>query len=149
MKQHDLLFQRHTGDAGDRRHDGQITVERSNTRWCSDGFEITCVNKEEGRVAFALHCCDPEAIAHLAMAESIKIEVVQDLVITAVENCFGRISMLAEPIQLLTDNGSCFIAKNTACLLRDIGVEQCRTPVRSQKEWLRLLSKHSIVVMSG
>ncbi|NVM42324.1 IS3 family transposase [Ochrobactrum intermedium] len=131
MKRHDLLLQRHTGAAGERRHDGQVTVERSNTRWCSDGFEITCDNKEKVRVAFALDCCDREAIAHVATTEGIKGEDVQDLVITAVENRFGRINMLAEPIQWLTDNGSCFIAKNTASLLRDIGMEQCRTPVRS------------------
>ncbi len=95
MKQHDLLLQRHTGAAGERRHDGQVTVERSNTRWCSDGFEITCDNKEKVRVAFALDCCDREAIAHVATTEGIKSEDVQDLVITAVENRFGRINMLA------------------------------------------------------
>lgn len=130
-KQHDLLLRRHTGTAGERRRDGQITVEHSNTRWCSDGFEITCDNKEKVRVAFALDCCDREAIAHVATTEDIKSEDVQELVITAVENRFGRINMLAEPIQWLTDKGSCFIAKNTASLLRDIGMEQCRTPVRS------------------
>ncbi|MEL4073544.1 IS3 family transposase, partial [Ochrobactrum sp. GPK 3] len=96
MKRHDLLLQRHTGAAGERRHDGQVTVERSNTRWCSDGFEITCDNKEKVRVAFALDCCDREAIAHVATTEGIKSEDVQDLVITAVENRFGRINMLAE-----------------------------------------------------
>lgn len=46
----------------------------------------------------------------------------QDLVITAVENRFGRINMLSEPIEWLTDNGSCFIAKDTASLLREIGM---------------------------
>ena len=95
MKQHDLLLQRHTGAAGERRHDGQVTVERSNTRWCSDGFEITCDNKEKVRVAFALECCDREAIAHVATTEGIKSEDVQDLVITAVENRFGRVMDLS------------------------------------------------------
>lgn len=55
----------------------------------------------------------------------------QDLVITAVENRFGRINMLSEPIEWLTDNGSCFIARDTASLLRDLGMEPCTTPVRS------------------
>ncbi len=55
----------------------------------------------------------------------------QDLVITAIENRFGRINLLSEPIEWLTDNGSCFIAKDTASLLRDIGMEPCTTPVRS------------------
>ena len=47
------------------------------------------------------------------------------------ENRFGRINMLSEPIEWLTDNGSCFIARDTASLLREIGVEPCTTPVRS------------------
>ncbi len=131
MKVHNLLLVRHTGVAKDRLHDGRVAVERSNIRWCSDGFEIGCDNKEKVRVAFALDCCDREAIAHVATTQGIKSKDVQDLVITAVENRFGRINMLSEPIEWLTDNGSCFIAKDTASLLRDIGMEPCTTPVRS------------------
>ncbi|MDE4562416.1 IS3 family transposase [Sinorhizobium meliloti SM11] len=131
MKLHNLLLVRHTGAADDRLHDGQVAVERSNIRWCSDGFEIGCDNKEKVRVAFALDCCDREAIAHVATTEGIKSQDVKDLVITAVENRFGRINMLSEPIEWLTDNGSCFIARDTASLLRDIGMEPCTTPVRS------------------
>lgn len=97
----------------------------------ANGFEIGCDNKEKVRVAFALDCCDREAIAHVATTEGIKSQDVQDLVITAVENRFGRINMLSEPIEWLTDNGSCFIAKDTASLLREIGMEPCTTPVRS------------------
>lgn len=131
MNLHNLLLLRHTGAADDRLHDGQVAVERSNIRWCSDGFEIGCDNKEKVRVAFALDCCDREAIAHVATTEGIKSQDVQDLVITAVENRFGRINMLSEPIEWLTDNGSCFIARDTASLLREIGMEPCTTPVRS------------------
>ncbi|MBD9506776.1 IS3 family transposase [Ensifer sp. ENS10] len=131
MKLHHLLLVRHTGAVDDRLHDGQVAVARSNTRWCSDGFEIGCDNKEKVRVAFALDCCDREAIAHIATTEGIKSQDVQDLVITAVENRFGRINMLPQPIEWLTDNGSCFIAKDTKSLLRDIGMEPRSTPVRS------------------
>ncbi|SUB12179.1 insertion element IS2 transposase InsD [Brucella intermedia] len=88
MKQHDLLLQRHPRAAGERRHDGQVTVERSYTRWCSDGFEITCDNREKVRVALALDCCGPEATAHVATTEGIKSEDAQDRVITAVEDRF-------------------------------------------------------------
>jgi len=52
-------------------------------------------------------------------------------VITVVESSFGRINMLSKPIEWLTDNGSRFIARDTASLLRDIGMEPCTTPVRS------------------
>jgi putative transposase len=51
--------------------------------------------------------------------------------ITAGENRFGRINILPKPIEWLTDNCSCFIAKDTKSLLLDIGMEPCSTPVRS------------------
>jgi putative transposase len=96
----------------------------------------SAVIKEKVRVAFALDCCDREAIAHVATTEGIKSEDVQDLVITAVENRFGRINTLPKntlpkPIEWLTDNGSCFITKDMKSLLIDIGMEPCSTPVRS------------------
>ncbi|ESQ76242.1 hypothetical protein ABENE_23440, partial [Asticcacaulis benevestitus DSM 16100 = ATCC BAA-896] len=113
MRLNGLLLQRHTGDINNRRHDGRVSVDRSNVRWCSDGFEIGCDNKEKVRVAFALDCCDREAIAHVATTEGIKSSDVQDLVITAVEQRFGRVNVLPNPIEWLTDNGSCFLAKDT------------------------------------
>src|SRR5215208_2234256 len=58
MKAHGLLLQRHAGGAVERRHDGRIAVDRSNLRWCSDGFELACDNAEKVRVAFAFDCCD-------------------------------------------------------------------------------------------
>ncbi len=133
VKLHGLLLQRHIGDIDSRHHAGKVSVERSNLRWCSDGFEIGCDNKEKVRVAFALDCCDREAIAHVATTEGIKSKDVQDLVIRAVESRFGRINTLPEPIEWLTDNGSCFVAKDTKTLLRDIGMEPRSTPVRSPR----------------
>ncbi len=51
MKAHGLLLQRHAGDVDARRHDGRVAVDRSNLRWCSDGFEIGCDKGEKVRVA--------------------------------------------------------------------------------------------------
>ena len=62
MKAHGLLLRRHAGGAEERRHDGRIAVDRSNLRWCSDSFELGCDNGEKVRVAFALDCCDREAM---------------------------------------------------------------------------------------
>jgi len=61
MKVHGLLLDRHVG-GHERRHDGRVAVDERNRRWCSDGFEIGCDNGERVRVAFALDCCDREAI---------------------------------------------------------------------------------------
>ena len=66
MKAHGLLLERHTGNGEERRHEGRVAVDRPDTRWCSDGFEIGCDNGERVRVAFTLDCCDREAISWVA-----------------------------------------------------------------------------------
>lgn len=47
----------------------------------------------KGCVAFALDRCGCEAIAQAATTEGIKSEDVQDLILTSVENRFGRINI--------------------------------------------------------
>ncbi|WP_153003800.1 IS3 family transposase, partial [Aureimonas ureilytica] len=131
MKAHGLLLQRHAGDPDARRHDGRVAVDRSNLRWCSDGFEIGCDNGEKVRVAFALDCCDRESIGFVATTEGIKGEDVQDLMLLAVEARFGRVNRLPQTIEWLTDNGSGYIASETRRLARDIGLEPRTTPVQS------------------
>jgi putative transposase len=64
MKAHGLLLERHTAGGVERRHDGRVAVDRPDTRWCSDGFEIGCDNGERVRIAFTL---DREAIAWVAI----------------------------------------------------------------------------------
>ena len=44
MRQNGMLLARHTGRRKGRLHDGKVVVMRSNLRWCSDGFEISCWN---------------------------------------------------------------------------------------------------------
>ena len=127
MKAHGLLLQRHAGGAEERRHDGRIAVHRSNLRWCSDGFELGCDNGEKVRVAFALDCCDREAMGFVATTEGIKGEDVRDLMVTAVEHRFGRINRLPETIEWLTDNGSGYIAQSYRQILVTAG------PVRRRR----------------
>jgi putative transposase len=131
MKAHGLLLQRHAGGAAERRHDGRVAVEHSKRRWCSDGFEIGCDNGEKVRVAFALDCCDREALGYIATMEGIKGEDVQDLMITAIEHRFGSVSRLPKTIEWLSDNGSGYIAHETRSLAREIGLEPRTTPVQS------------------
>jgi putative transposase len=131
MKAHGLLLQRHAGGAEERRHDGRIAVDRSNLRWCSDGFELGCDNGDKVRIAFALDCCDREAMGFVATTEGIKGEDVRDLMLTAVEHRFGRVNRLPHTIEWLTDNGSGYIAHETRRFARDIGFEPRTTPVES------------------
>ena len=62
----------------------RIAVDERNRRWCSDGFEIGCDNGERVRVAFALDCCDREAMSFLATTGGIAGEDVRDLMVAAV-----------------------------------------------------------------
>ena len=43
--------------------EGTVEVKESDTRWCSDGLELSCDNGERVRVAFALDCYDWQIIS--------------------------------------------------------------------------------------
>ncbi len=81
-KDHRLLLQRYTGTPPVRIHEGVIAVERSDERYCSDGFEIGCDNGERVRVAFSLDCCDRQAIAFAATTAGISGELARDIGLT-------------------------------------------------------------------
>jgi putative transposase len=130
MKAHGLLLQRHCG-AEQRRHDGRVMVDQRNRRWCSDGFEIGCNNGERVRVAFALDCCDREAMSFVATTGGVSGGDVRDLMLAAVEHRFGQVAQLPQTIEWLTDNGSCYVARDTRAFARDIGIEPKTTPLQS------------------
>lgn len=131
MKVHGLLLQRHSGRGEERRHDGRIAVTTRNTRWCSDGLEIGCDNGEKVRVAFALDCCDREAMSYVATTGGITAEDVRDLMVATVEHRFGQVNRLPHTIEWLTDNGSCYTAHDTRRFARDLGLVPRTTPVES------------------
>ncbi len=131
MKVHGLLLQRHAGGAEERRHEGKVAVSVRNTRWCSDGLEIAAENGERVRVAFALDCCDREAMSFVATTAGITGEDVRDLMVAAVEHRFGRVNRLPSPVEWLTDNGSCYLARETRRFARDVGLVPRTTPLES------------------
>jgi putative transposase len=131
MKAHGLLLTRCADRGEGRNHDGKIAVDASNLRWCSDGFELACDNGEKVRVAFALDCCDREAISYVATTEGIKGEDVRDLMSIAVEARFGSVNQLPRVVEWLTDNGSCYVAHETRRFAYEIGFEPRTTPVQS------------------
>ena len=130
MKVSGLLLARHTG-VDTRQHDGKVAVETRNTRWCSDGFEIPCDNGERVRVAFSLDCCDREAISWVATTGGITSEDVQDLAVQSMEQRFGKTSSVPVTIEWLTDNGSCYVARDSRAFVRLLGFEPRRTPIQS------------------
>jgi len=131
MRDYQLLLRRHTGRPIDTRsHDGRIAVGESDRRWCSDGFEIACDNRERVRIAFALDCCDREAMSWVATTGGITGDMVRDLMIEAVETRFGAATP-AQPIEWLTDNGSPYVARDTRSFAREIGLELLTTAIAS------------------
>ena len=131
MRDYSLLLRQHTGRPVDTRsHDGRIAVDQSDRRWCSDGFEIGCDNRERVRVAFALDCCDREAMSWIATTGGITGDMVRDLMVEAVETRFGS-GLPEQPIEWLTDNGSPYIARETRAFAREIGFEPLTTAIRS------------------
>ncbi len=131
MREHGLLLARHSGRPEGRSHDGRISVDRSNLRWCSDAFALGCDDGGKVRIAFALDCCDREAIGYVATTEGIKGTDIQDLMIASVEARFGSAIRLPHTIEWLSDNGSGYIAADTRALAQEIGLEPRTTPVRS------------------
>ena len=131
MKAHGLLLERHTGTGGEWRHDGRVAVDRPDTRWCSDAFEIGCDNGERVRIAFTLDCCDREAISWVATTGGIDSSDVRDLMIESLERRFGLVNRLPLPIEWLSDNGSPYTARETRALAREIGLVPCTTPIES------------------
>jgi len=132
MRTHGLLLERRPRHAQSaRRHDGKVAVERSNARWCSDGFEFRCDDGAPLRVVFALDCCDREAMSWVASTGGYTGDMVRDVMLQAVESRFQGALKTDSEIEWLSDNGSCYIADETLTFSRAIGLKPVTTPVRS------------------
>ena len=131
MKAHSLLLARHYTVRSDRAHDGKVVTLRSNLRWCSDGFEFACWNGDVVRGAFLIDACDREVIVWRAVANAgISGADVQDMMLEAVESRFGTHGA-PQPVEVLSDNGSAYTAKETRIFARQLGLKPCFTPLRS------------------
>lgn len=131
MQQNGLTLQKHTALRPTRTHDGVVVALRSNIRWCSDHLEIKCRNGEIVRVLFVIDACDREIIAWSAVAHAgVSGEMVRDLMVEAVEKRFGG-TRTPHPVEWLSDNGSAYIARETATTAIALGLRLAFTPVRS------------------
>jgi len=132
MRDHDLLLYRHgMRPVSVRRHEGKVEVQESNVRWCSDGLEVACDNGERVRVAFALDCCDREVMSWVATTKGIDAGLVGDLMMQAVEYRFGVDTTPKQEIEWLTDNGSCYTARETKMFARQLGLKPVTTAISS------------------
>jgi putative transposase len=126
-----LLLGRRYTERPDYGHDGVVVTIRSNLRWCSDGLEFTCWNGEIVRAAFIIDAHDREVIAWRAVANAgISGSDVRDIMLEAVEARFGGPRAMSM-VEMLTDNGSAYAARDTRIFARQLGLKPCFTPVRS------------------
>ena len=130
MRQHNLLLCRRTAERNGKEHDGKVETEERNTRWCSDGFEIKCRNGERVRVLFGMDTCDREIMSYAATTGGYTSDMAQSVMLSCLEYRFNRLTA-PHPVEWLTDNGSCYRAKETQEFSAGLGI-RCRfTPVRS------------------
>ncbi len=76
-----------------------------------------------------LDCCNREVISHVATTGGITGEMMRDLMIESVERALGRPHGSRRAIEWLSDNGSCYTARETAAFAWDTGFISCFTPV--------------------
>jgi putative transposase len=113
-----------------RRHEGQVECVISNQRWCSDVLEIACFNREVVHVAFAVDCCDREAIAVVATPYSTSGVEVRRLIRKAVYARFGD-TLPDPPVQWLSDNEAIYTSLETVIEAERHHLVPITTPVAS------------------
>ncbi len=131
MHRHGLLLERRRYAVSTRRHEGKVAVDKSNVRWCSDGFEFRCDDGVPLRVTFALDCCDREAMSWAATTAGHSGDIVRDVMLAAVENRFGDVLHTESEIEWLSDNGSGYTADETRQFAVLLGLKPLTTPVCS------------------
>ena len=86
MKMHGLILPKSGEKRMNHEGTGQVMTLHSNTRWCSDAFEIKCWNGEKVFVAFSLDCCDREAIHFVSSVEPLTQKNIAELIIAKQRN---------------------------------------------------------------
>lgn len=117
-----------------RPHNGKVMVGASDTRWCSDGFEIKCDSGQTVTATFAKDCCDREIMAWRAWeGKGLPGEPVREMLIEAVEKRFGTVEAVPRDhvLEFLSDNGGAYIAEETRRVARSLGLRPVNTPVCS------------------
>jgi transposase InsO family protein len=99
-----------------RAHTGTAPTQASNTRWCSNGFEIKCDSGRTVTTTFAKECCYREIMAFRSWrGKGLPGEPACEMLIEAVDMRFGAVEPMptGHPEQFLSGNGSACIAHET------------------------------------
>lgn len=123
------MLARFTDSQPGKAHTGKVSTLQRNQRWGSDGFEIACDNGERVRVIF-LDICDREVMAYSATTGGHSADMAQSVMLACVEKRFGDVKTL-QPVEWLSDNGSCYTARETVTFAAALGIVNKFTPARS------------------
>ena len=126
-----LLFRQGQKPLDKRKQEGTMTVKESDTRWRSDGLELSCDNGERGRVVFALDCCARVIMSGVATTKGIDAGLVGNLMMQVVKNRFASNGKLPKTIEWLTNYCSCDTAAETRSFAKELGLKPVTTPVTS------------------
>jgi transposase InsO family protein len=129
MRDHGLLLSKPV-HRPKRAHIGKIETIASNMRWCSDHFSIQCWNGDRVHIAFSLDTCDREIMRWIASTIGIDGQQIRNLMLETVEYRFGQ-AKVPRVVQWLSDNGSCYVSRETVSFGRELGLDIRTTPVRS------------------
>jgi putative transposase len=109
---------------------GKVMTLHSNTRWCSDCFEIKCFNGEKVYVSFVIDSCDREVISFIAKKEPLLADDIERLMIKSVKARF-RCFKAPRQIEFLSDRGSIYRAASVQAIARTLGLKSCYTAAYS------------------
>jgi len=126
MRENGLLLPQSTSHRREHKATGKVMTLHSNTRWCSDCFEIHCFNGEKVYVSFVLDTCDREAISVKSSARPLLSEDIEGLMIEAVEERFDGYRTKRE-VEFLSDRGSIYRSYSVQLLARRLGLRSCFT----------------------
>ncbi len=118
-------------------HRGKVSTLQRKQRWCSDGFEIACGNGEKVHVIFVPVTCDREMMAFSATTGGYNVNMAQSVMLACVEKRFGNVKTL-QPVEWLSDNGSCYTARETITFTVALGIFSKYIPARSPNAPIRL-----------
>ena len=130
MRESGLLLPKAVSHRKEHKGTGKVMTLHSNTRWCSDCFEIQCFNGEKVYVSFVLDTCDREVISVKASCCPLLSEDIEGLMIRAVEERFKGYRTDRE-VEFLSDRGSIYRAYSVQLLARSLGLKSCFTRVYS------------------
>lgn len=131
MKAAKLLLPKYVGYQQNRKHEGKIITLKSNTRWCSDSFQIRCWDGNKLEVAFVMDTCDREILSYVAVTKYLSQHDIQNMLVLAFEKRFPNLTSTPTSLEWLTDNGGIFTANETQILARHMGLIPCQTPAYS------------------